>query len=42
MVVTYLKKEFFFDGKWDYCETFKLSFDRNNKLLDIENIEVID
>ena len=36
------KKRVFFDGKWDYCETFKLSFDRNNRLLDIENIEVID
>ena len=27
----------FFDGKWNYCETFKLEFD-DKKLLNIENI----
>lgn len=29
----------FFDGKWDYCETFKLIFDDNNNLLDIKNVK---
>lgn len=29
----------FFDGKWDYCETFKLDFDDNNELIGIENIK---
>ena len=29
----------FFDGKWNYCETFKLEFDDNNNLVDIENIK---
>ena len=29
----------FFDGKWDYCTSFKLSFDDNNNLIDIENIK---
>lgn len=28
----------FFDGKWNYCETFKLEFD-NNKLISIKNIK---
>ncbi len=28
----------FFDGKWNYCETFKLEFDNNN-LINIENIK---
>ena len=28
----------FFDGKWDYCETFKLEFDDNNNLINIVNI----
>lgn len=28
----------FFDGKWNYCETFKLEF-QENKLLNIENIK---
>ena len=28
----------FFDGNFNYCETFKLSFD-NNKLINIENIK---
>ena len=29
----------FFDGNWDYCETFKLEFDENNDLISIENIK---
>lgn len=29
----------FFDGKWNYCETFKLTFDDENKLIDIINIK---
>lgn len=29
----------FFDGKWNYCETFKLEFDDNNNLVNIENIK---
>lgn len=28
----------FFNGKWNYCETFKLEFD-NNKLISIKNIK---
>ena len=31
------KKEFF-DGKWNYCETFKLTFDGYN-LIEIENVK---
>lgn len=27
----------FFDGKWNYCEIFKLVFDENNSLISIEN-----
>ena len=30
----------FFDGKWNYCETFKLEFDDNNNLINIENIKL--
>ena len=26
----------FFDGKWNYCETFRLDFDDNNNLLNIK------
>lgn len=29
----------FFDGEWNYCETFKLEFDDNDDLLRIENIK---
>ena len=29
----------FFDGHWNYCETFKLEFDDNNRLVDIKNIK---
>ena len=28
----------FFDGKWNFCETFKLEFDDNNNLISIENV----
>lgn len=34
---TYNSEEFF-DGKWNYCETFKLEFDDDNKLVSIKNI----
>ncbi len=34
------KGKTFFDGKWTYCETFKLEFDDNN-LISIENIKYI-
>lgn len=30
--------QIFFDGKWDYLETFKLTFDDKNNLIDIKNI----
>lgn len=33
------KEKEFFDGKWNYCETFKLTFDEDNKLVNIENIK---
>ena len=29
----------FFDGKWHYCETFKLTFNENKELVAIENIK---
>ena len=32
------KENVFFDGKWNYCETFKLEFDDNNQLISIQNI----
>lgn len=35
----YFNNKIFFNGKWDYLETFKLVFDENNNLVDIENIE---
>ena len=28
-----------FDGNWNYCETFKLEFDNDNKLINIGNIK---
>ena len=28
----------FFDGKWNYCETFKLEFDYNDELISIKNL----
>lgn len=33
------KGNVFFDGKWNYCETFKLEFDDNNNLINIHNIK---
>lgn len=33
------ENEEFFDGKWNYCETFKLSFDDGNNLINIENVK---
>lgn len=33
----YFKGSKFFDGKWNYCETFKLVFDDNNDLVSIKN-----
>lgn len=35
----YFKGEEVFDGKWHYCEAFKLTFSENNILLNIEHIE---
>ena len=35
---TFNNKEFF-DGKWNYCESFKLVFDDDNKLIDIRNLD---
>ena len=35
----YFNNEIFFDGKWNYCETFKLIFNDNNDLLEIKNID---
>ena len=35
---TYNDKEFF-DGKWNYCETFKLEFDDNKNLISINNVK---
>ena len=35
----YFNNKVFFNGKWDYCETFKLEFDDNNNLLKIKNIK---
>ncbi len=34
----YYKDKVFFDGKWNYCETFKLEFDDKNNLINITNI----
>ena len=31
--------EVFFDGKWNYCECFRLEFDDNNKIISIDNIK---
>ena len=33
------KENIFFDGNWDFCETFKLVFDNNN-LISIENLKL--
>ena len=29
----------FFDGNWNYCETFKLLFDENKELISVEDIK---
>ena len=29
----------FFDGKWNHCETFKLTFDEDDNLINIENVK---
>lgn len=34
------KNEIIFDSCFNYCETFKLVFDAENKLIDIKNIEL--
>ena len=34
----YTKGNKFFDGKWNYCETFKLKFDDDNNLISIKNL----
>ena len=34
------KNEIIFDGYFNYCETFKLVFDTENKLIDIKNIKL--
>lgn len=34
------KNEIVFDGYFNYCETFKLIFDDENKLIDIKNIKL--
>lgn len=34
------KGKTFFDGKWNHCEAFKLEFDNDNKLINIENIKL--
>lgn len=34
----YYKNNDIFDGKWNYLETFKLVFDRNNKIISIDNL----
>ncbi len=33
------KNKVFFDGKWNYCECFRLEFNDNNKIISIENIK---
>ena len=35
----YFNGKKFFDGKWNYCETFKLTFD-DDKLVDIVNVKL--
>lgn len=30
----------FFDGKWNYCQTFKLEFDDDFTLLNVETIKI--
>ena len=33
------KNEIILDGYFNYCETFKLEFDNNNNLINIQNIK---
>lgn len=35
------KDKSFFDGKWNYLETFKLVFEENNNMINISNIKVM-
>ena len=37
----YYQDKIIFDGVWDYLETFKLKFDEEKRLVDIENIDHI-
>ena len=34
----YFRGQPFFDGVWNYCETFQLTFDNQKNLVDIKNI----
>ena len=34
------KGNIFFDGMWNYCETFKLEFNENNDLISIKNLKI--
>jgi len=34
------KDRIFFDGKWNYCQTFKLEFDNEINLINIESINI--
>lgn len=36
----YIFQDLFFDGDWDYLETFKLTFDENNNLISINNMKI--
>ena len=36
----YFKDKLYFDGKFDYLETFKLEFNENNELMNITNIKM--
>jgi 2,3-bisphosphoglycerate-dependent phosphoglycerate mutase len=36
----YFNNKIFFNGKWNYCETFKLTFNDNNDLIEIKNIKL--
>ena len=38
-IIVAADQNIFFNGKWNYCETFKLEFDDNNNLVNIENIK---
>jgi 2,3-bisphosphoglycerate-dependent phosphoglycerate mutase len=35
---SYFREKPIFSGKFDFCETFKLYFDEENELIDIENV----